>query len=144
MKRVSGLKGISPLVAVIMLIAFTMVVAGILASWASQFATTQREQIQLCSEAFIFLQSGIYTSSTSTLSLTVWNNGKANLTGFTVIVKHTNDTTTNFIKDIYIEPGKVETLSMSPLSTDIKSVDVVSDECRGARDMLLKYNINGL
>lgn len=144
MKRDSGMKGISPLVAVIMLIAFTMVVAGILASWASQFATTQREQIQLCSEAFIFLQNGIYTQNSSTLSLTVWNNGKANLTGFTVIVKHTNGSTSNFIKDIYIEPGKVETLSVSPISTDIKSVDVVSDECRGARDLLLKYNINGL
>lgn len=144
MKLASRLKGISPLVAVIMLIAFTMVVAGILASWASQFAMTQRQQIQACSDASIFLQKGFYSNSTQTLDLIVWNNGGVPLSGFTTLLTYTNETVSSHKQNVNITEGGIETLSITGLSSDIKQVVVRSDECRGAQDMLLKYNINGL
>ncbi len=147
MEKDSGLKGISPLVAVIMLIAFTMVVAGILASWASQFALTQRQQIQLCSEAFIFIQSGVYDNSSTPpeLNLMVWNNGDVDLTGFDIIVTYDNDSLPNkYSKNVNITAGDIKILTVAGAPINIKSVDVVSNECKGARDMLLKYNIKGL
>lgn len=144
MKETQKVKGISPLVAVIMLIAFTMVVAGILASWASQFALTQRAQIQTCSGAYIFLQHGVYYNSTNILDLIVWNNGDVPLSGFTVLVTHTNDSASSHAQTINISSGAIETISVENLGSDIKQVVVRSDECRGAQDMLLKYNIKGL
>jgi flagellin-like protein len=144
MKKDSGFKGISPLVAVIMLIAFTMVVAGILASWASQFAMTQRQQIQTCSEAFIFLQNGVYSSTDQTLTLNVWNSGQVNLTGINVIITHTNESYSSYMNNITIGAGMIKAITVESISTDIKQVVVRSEECRGAQDLLLKYNIKGL
>ena len=145
MKGNPGLKGISPLVAVIMLIAFTMVVAGILASWASQFALTQRAQIQTCSQASIFLQSGIYSSGAETLDIMVWNNGDVPLSGFTALITFINETVFSHSRnDMNISIGSIETLQITGMTSDIKQVVVRSNECRGAQDMLLKYNIKGL
>lgn len=143
MKGVSKSKGISPLVAVIMLIAFTMVVAGILASWATQFATTQREQIQTCSEARILLQKGLYNNATQTLDILILNDGGVPLSGFTALLTRTNESVSSYLRNMTIAVGSIETFSIN-VSRDIKQVVVRSDECRGAQDMLLKYNINGL
>lgn len=139
------LKGISPLVAVIMLIAFTMVVAGILASWASQFATTQRQQIQICSKAELFMQKGIYNNASQNLELYVWNSGTVPLSGFTVLLTHQNGTPESRLKsNVNITAGSIETLSLSDIPSNIKQVVVRSNECRGAQDMLLSYDIQGM
>jgi flagellin-like protein len=70
-------KGISSLIAVIMLIAFTMIIAGILATWTTNFAQRQRVAIEFCSEAGAYIQGGTYDSGT--LNLIIYNNGKVPL-----------------------------------------------------------------
>ena len=56
-------KGISPLVAVIMLIAFTMIVAGILAGWATRFASEQRATLEKCVRANLIVKKAIFTTN---------------------------------------------------------------------------------
>ena len=55
------MKGISPLVAVVMLIAFTLITAGILASFVTQLTETQRETAVTCSEARVMLKKGKFS-----------------------------------------------------------------------------------
>jgi len=74
-------KGISPLVATVLLIAITMTLAGIVAFWGSSFVRTslpsenQTQAIQACAGGSIKLISSNYNSSTNTLSLTIYNDG---------------------------------------------------------------------
>jgi len=79
-------KGISPLVATVLLIAVTMTLAGIIAFWGSSFVRTslptenQTQTLQACTGGSIRLISSNYNSSTSTLSLTIYNDGVQRLT----------------------------------------------------------------
>jgi flagellin-like protein len=138
-------KGISPLVAVIMLIAFTMVIAGILASWASQFATRERANLQLCVNAQILLEKGRYTAintTDGTLQLYARNNGNVPLHTFTVIVAYPNNYASNDY-DYNITAGGLQLISFG-VANDLTQVTIRSKECRGAQDLLLRYDIEGL
>jgi len=68
-------KGISPLIAVLMLIAFTLVVAGIVASYATQFAVSQRSLIEFCTGARVIVHSAVYSQSTGHTTVNVFNFG---------------------------------------------------------------------
>lgn len=64
-------KGISPLIAAVLLIAFTMAVASIFAQWAPQLiqnaqgdTVNQSEEIQSCSSIILEFQSGSNNSAT--------------------------------------------------------------------------------
>ena len=85
------LKGISPLVAEIMLIAFTLIVAGILAGWATQFAQSQRRAVEFCADARLLLRSGDYNSATDTLTLVAYNYGRVPLE-LTILLDYSNRT----------------------------------------------------
>lgn len=137
-------KGISPLIAVIMLIAFTMIVAGILAGWATQFVTQSRSELQFCARAQMLIQRAYYDNSTKDLTLALFNTGDVPLRGFSVRLEYSNNT---------IESTKMESLNISyqdietvTLKTDesLKQVVVQSMECRGAQDLVNKYDIQGL
>jgi flagellin-like protein len=140
-------KGISPLIAVIMLIAFTMIVAGILAGWATTFVTEQRRELQFCSKASMYIHRASFVNGTGgkgDLTLVLYNTGDVPLSGFTIRLTYANKT---------IESLKKPELSIS--SQDIKSVVIKTDDtldevvvqslqCRGAQDMVGKYDIEGL
>ena len=73
------MKGISPLVATVLLIAITMTIAGVLAYWASGFvrsslpASNQTQQVQECSGENFDILSSNYNSSTSSLIVILQN-----------------------------------------------------------------------
>lgn len=136
-------KGISPIVAVIMLIAFTMVIAGILASWASQFATRERANLQLCVDAQVLLEKGVYDPGTQVLKLYARNNGDVPLQGFTVIAAYPNDyNSTDF--DYNITAGGLQLMLITGVQSDMSQITIRSKQCRGAQDMLLRYDIDGM
>jgi|GEM_PF-1022321 len=70
-------KGISPLVAAVLLIAVTMTVAGLLAYWASSFVTTSlpetNETATECRFADFSIYSCTHTNSTDTLNVILEN-----------------------------------------------------------------------
>jgi flagellin-like protein len=78
-------KGISPLVATVLLIAITMTLAGIVAFWGSSFVRTglptenQTQALQACIGGSIELISSSYDSNTQTFTITIYNNGTQRL-----------------------------------------------------------------
>jgi len=136
-------KGISPLIATIMLIAFTMIIAGILATWTTNFATRQRVQIEFCSDAGAYIQGGTYDSGTSTLNLVVFNNGKVPL-NFIGLLTYKNGTVYRYPTTLdNVTEGSIRTFSMS-VSSDLDQATIQSKECTGVQDLLYSRNIKGL
>jgi flagellin-like protein len=135
-------KGISPLIAVIMLIAFTMIIAGILATWTTNFAQNQRAKIELCSEAGAYIQGGTY--DTGTLNLIIYNNGKVPLS-FVGILKYKNGTVVRYPTTLDdVNATSIRTFTMSGVSSDLEQATIQSKECAGVQDLLYYYNIRGM
>jgi flagellin-like protein len=79
-------KGISPLVATVLLIAITMTLAGIVAFWGSSFFRTslptenQTQTLQACTGGSIKLISSSYNSTSNVFFMTIYNDGTQKLT----------------------------------------------------------------
>jgi flagellin-like protein len=137
-------KGISPLVAVIMLIAFTMIVAGILAGWATRFATEQRSMLEKCVRANIVIKKAIYDSVNGNLNLMLYNAGTVPLEDFQVQVTYNQNgpplpSTWNI--DGVLSANSFETFVHNLTNTSIDFVEVRSVECQGAYDLIRGYDI---
>ncbi len=84
-------KGISPLIAAVLLIAFTMAIAGIMATWATQFSTQKIEQSSAEAECIGILDIGSLSFSNTTVSVRVKNLGdRINLTDITAVVEYSD------------------------------------------------------
>lgn len=138
-------KGISPLIAVIMLIAFTMIIAGILATWTTNFAQRQRVQIEFCSDAGAYIQGGTYNpASPGTLNLIIYNNGKVPLS-FVGILKYKNGTVERYPTTLdNVTATSIKTFTMTGVSSDLEQATIQSKECAGVQDLLYYYNIRGM
>ena len=82
-------KGISPLVASIMLIAFTITVGGIFFGWVTQFSTHQRTMIERCSNANVLIQRVGYEASDNSMMLVIYNMGGIDMR-FDVLLEYSN------------------------------------------------------
>ena len=137
-------KGISPLISVIMLIAFTMIVAGILAGWATQFVTQSRSELQFCAKAQLLIQRAYFDNATQTLTIALFNTGDVHLNGFAVRITYQNETITSTkFESLNISWQDIKTVSLQTDDT-IKQVVVQSLQCRGAQDLIGRYDIQGL
>ncbi|MCK4714963.1 MAG: hypothetical protein KAT35_05270 [Candidatus Aenigmarchaeota archaeon] len=135
-------KGISPLVAVIMLIAFTMIVAGILAGWATRFATEQRSMLEKCVRSNIVLKRAVYADGN--ISLMLYNVGTVPLKDFQVMVTYDDrgpplPSTWNIQSTL--GANSIETFIHNLTNTSIDLIEIRSAECQGAYDMLRGYDI---
>jgi len=140
-------KGISPLVAVIMLIAFTMIVAGILAGWATRFASEQRASLEKCVRANLIIKRATYDSVAGNVTLMLYNPGTVPLRGFQVVV--TYDDQGPPMPNTWTIPGSVvsnsyETFTHNLTDVHVDYIEIRSIECQGAYDMIRGYDIIGL
>lgn len=145
-------KGISPLVAVIMLIAFTMIVAGILAGWATRFATEQRGMLEKCVRANLIIKRATYADvadeTGGNVSFMLYNPGTVPLSGFQAQI--TYDATGPAMPTTWPIPGTVDANAFSTFThnvtnyTTIDFLEIRSVECQGAYDMVRSYDIVGL
>ena len=137
-------KGISPLVAVIMLIAFTLIVAGILATWVTQLAQTQRGLLEYCLDAKVIIQGARYDSGTQTLYLYIDNNGDVNL-NFTTILSFSDNTAPMKVSTLFpVEAKKLETMTITNIPDVLQEATIQADECAGAQDLIQRRGIKGL
>ena len=133
MLKIFMVKGISPLVATVLLIAVTMTLAGIIAFWGSSFVRTslptenQTQTLQACTGGSIKLVSSNYNSSANTLSLTIYNDGvqKLTLTNITFIYSDRAES-----KEINseISPGQVFVKALDNVAGDFNSF-IISTNC---------------
>ncbi len=136
------MKGVSPIIAVIVLIMFTLVIAGILASWATQFAQSQRRQFETCIDAKVLIRGATYNSTTKQLTLVIYNWGKTDLT-LATLIDYQNGTASKYPDKVTVTEGDIRNVVMG-LPSNIDSVTVQAEECPGVQDFIRKANINGL
>jgi flagellin-like protein len=148
-----SLKGISPLVATIMLIAFTLIIAGIISAFVVNFTETQQTQIKSCVDARVLLQRAAYDSTNRTLSLTIYNYGKVDLKIQAILTYPSTNPqpflVSNSTKDV--RAGGIEILKIENVTSDLDTVKVQSTkcerpctECPGAQDSLRYPDISGM
>jgi flagellin-like protein len=97
------MKGISPLVATVLLIAFTVSVAGIISVWLTSFARTttstvgeESERQLLCIHASLSLRSVAYSSSSNTLTGILENSGEVPIGNISLQIIYNNATSQKF------------------------------------------------
>ncbi|MFP4116421.1 MAG: archaellin/type IV pilin N-terminal domain-containing protein [Candidatus Aenigmatarchaeota archaeon] len=107
-------KGISPLIAAVLLIAFTMTIAAILATWAQSFgeerlgeATERGEEAVECPRLSMDIQSASWTNDH--IEATVYNSMTENASNIRFVVyEDDSPTQLDLTEDIEIESGGFE------------------------------------
>ncbi len=124
-----GMKGISPIIAAVVLIAISVAVGVMISSWITHWVTTQTGVTTQCVALTNYnIESATYTSSNSNLTLVVTNLGSIELYGFSVQIMNSthvviyNDTS----PDIKVTP---------PLSKD--------SPLKEQRSAIIVINLNG-
>lgn len=95
-----SVKGISPLIATVLLIAFGVVIAAVLNVWMTGFTKKTSERVEeeamqqlTCSQGGISLRDLVYNSTTSYLSGKIENTGSITLGEISLQILYTNFTT---------------------------------------------------
>jgi flagellin-like protein len=127
------MKGISPLVAAVLLIAVTMTIAGMLAYWASSFVRTQTEQFENqtiateCSFADFRFYSCSYNSTSYELRF-ILENFAVELKNLKAYIIYPNDTITTRDLNETLPAGTMKGFSLSGISPDFSEV-IVRTHC---------------
>ena len=138
-------KAISPLIAAVLLIAFTMTIAGLMAAWAqnyivgrTQTMTEQSEEIEKCSKADFTLESGTRKTN-STVYIVIYNSGDLDFTDMNVFLSYSNSTAGPVIQSVKnaanqtIPVGELVSFSVTNNQTAVgmplTKIKVVSVDC---------------
>jgi flagellin-like protein len=137
------MKGISPLVASVLLIAITMSIAGILAYWVSTYTTSTLPSLNKTKteEECRFSNFEIYTcnfnTTTGTITFTLHNIGLYEIVNLASYVVFTNDTITPSISlNGTLATGEFKSYSLLNTTTNVTSTTfskliVASSACPG-------------
>lgn len=135
-------KGVSPLIAVIVLIAFTLIVAGMLATWASRFARETLPTTE-CFNIDVIIQGATYDTPTNTLNLYVKNRGTIQLT-FDTLLKYQNGTIIQTGTSYTVDANQLRTFTFTGISNTLDEVTIQSQECTNVQDLIQRQWITGL
>jgi flagellin-like protein len=140
-------KGISPLIAAVLLIAFTIAIGVIVSTWSTTFTRDQVAGIETksktavkCSESRFYFSNDSIVANGTRFTVRISNEGNVNLTNFLVYVTDKNNTLVSFTNitnsNSVAQPGELlELFNTSTLNkTSIKDVEVrtgPSDQCPG-------------
>lgn len=111
------LKGISPLVAAVLLIAVTMTIAGVLAYWASSFVRTQTSLFQNetiateCNFGNFIVHTCSFVSNSSQINLILSNTGTIDLRDINAFVIYPNGSVPQYTLN-----GSLPTKTLKPYS----------------------------
>lgn len=127
-------KGISPLVAAVLLIAVTMTIAGVLAYWATTFVRTQTAAFQnesiasACSFANLAAHSCSYNTNASQINLILDNIGRIELRDMVVQVIYENNSVSDHSLNGTLPGNLLRSYTFTGVSSDYRSV-VVKTNC---------------
>lgn len=132
-----NMKGISPLIAAVLLIAFTMTIAGILATWANSFTRDRLATSSTEGQCLGAIDVTSLSFDSTNITATVRNVGDiVNLTDMRVIVEYTDKTKNKeYILSNYgfpnpLNPSATGFLSVNTTDTTKPlSVNIVSRTC---------------
>lgn len=143
-----GRKGISELVAAVMLIAFVVAAAGIISTFYSQFTREQVTKVETeggetidCSISHLIIQPDTVTTSNSDLLITVENTGKEDLSDIDVVFRNsTGDPFQTVDMNETVDTGNIETLTINGVTNSIDRITVTT-VCPGLTDTV--ENVSG-
>ena len=138
------MKGISPLIASVLLIAITMAIAAIVASWTTSF-TRESLPSSACVGGSIAVISTEYPKWTGSAITAVVESKYATLEDFRFAVLMKDDTVNiydNAGPDTHLEPGQIGTIATGSLAiapTQVRSVQILTS-CSEVKTELLPLN----
>lgn len=141
-------KGISPLIAAVILIAFVIAVAGIASTFFTGFVKEKKSQISQkggktidCSVAVLELDPEMVSPSGTTVSVALENNGKTDISN----LRATTYNTTSVVSDSSPQPsniskGTTEYINITPAvsSDDLYKIRVTTTDCPGLESVINK------
>ncbi|MDY6771549.1 MAG: archaellin/type IV pilin N-terminal domain-containing protein [Candidatus Nanohaloarchaea archaeon] len=139
-------KGISPLIAAVLLIAFTMAVAAILTAWVTTFTkqTTgqvgnKSQRLVACSFAGLSIYDAVYNQGNNAVTIAVANTGTRDLSdGVSIVVSHNNGSAiTHVMKGL--DTGSVQSVSLDmwggvSSASQLSTVRAASIGCPSTKD----------
>src|SRR3989338_197785 len=107
------MKGVSPLIAAVLLIAFTMAIAGFIGTWGTVFLQTELHGAAIEGECISALDISSLDYKNGKIFLKLRNTAKINLTGLRATVEYSKtEKNTEYLLENYGVPN-----SISPAST---------------------------
>jgi flagellin-like protein len=126
------MKGVSPLIASVLLIAFVIAVAGLYSGWITSFTKTTTEQVQEqsekkvnCSYGGIALDNVKYNRTTGNMSGTVENTDLIGLGNIDFEIFYTNAPREKLDLNMNLEPGERNTFNNQVLNMNVTSYDKI-------------------
>lgn len=121
------MKGISPIVAAVLLIAITMTIAGVLAYWSSTFVSTtlptENITIAQCRVAQFEFQTCKYNSTAQSITFSVNNVRTADLGNLTAFIEYSNGTVGSSISlNQSLPANTIKSFSVSGVSSDFSNI----------------------
>lgn len=128
------MKGISPLVAAVLLIAVTMSIAGVLAYWTSQFVGKSLPEVNQstteCKFVDFVIYNCLYNSSTTKLTLTLNNIRSVVVKDLMVYLAFSNGTISSGTQlNETLVPGEYRNYLLSGIASDFSKVIITSQMC---------------
>jgi flagellin-like protein len=124
------MKGISPLVATVLLIAVTMTIAGMLAYWASSFVKTQTGQFENqtltseCRFADFKFYSCNYNSTSQQMTFVLENFRSVTLKDLVAYIVYQNGTVANYSLNATLPGASMKGFTIGNVSSDYSSVTI--------------------
>jgi flagellin-like protein len=128
------MRGISPLVATVLLIAVTMTIAGMLAYWASSFVKTQTTQFENqtlateCRFADFRFYSCNYNSTSQQINFVLENFRSVTLRDLIAYIVYQNGSVSNYSLNEALPGGTMKGFSIGNISSDYSSI-IIKTHC---------------
>ena len=137
------MKGISPIIATVLLVAFTVAVGGILSIWATTLTTTQTQTVGnqtggqiVCSPAIIIDEARVPASGIGFVNVTFHNAGTQSISSVNVDIRNSSTISTVATGTLSAGQSNITSVGGQSSTTDLVKVRglcantvVVSDDC---------------
>lgn len=132
------MKGISPLIAAVLLIAVTMAIAGVMASWATTFSGGRLSSASTESECIGSLDISSLKFTDQNITLKVRNLGEVNLTGLKANVEY-DDVSKNKLNIVVKDYGVPDPLTPTTTAFMVydtnddatpQSIEIIAESCK--------------
>jgi len=128
-------KGVSPLIAAVLLIAFTMAVAAILTAWLTTFTKEQTEnvgnrsnQVISCSYAGIAIYDAVWDDTNDRMLVSIANTGAIDLTDVNVYVYRSGVQEGNENSGT-LQSADIKTITITSISSLPDKITITTPDC---------------
>lgn len=141
-------KGISPILASVLLLAVTISVAGVFSGWAPNIAQTVTDETSNqtthrldCNKASATLVSAAYNvSGSEDVDVTLRNNGRADFKKLILVAFDSNDGLMKQTTNISVDRGSISNDTISSVSSEPAYIKLFSEKCGDVTDRLDDIN----